>query len=137
MELSVADNVEVASLAVKLDTAELGRKRFREQMRAYVPSVVLNADGTIQQISPSAMHLLEYRSDQKMDRSFFAHVHGKNLYQVMRDVADMVCYGKTQATWLLRMRTGKGRWRWYKATVRNRLEEEDAIQVQLDEQNTW
>lgn len=137
MELSVADNLEGVDVAMTLDIAESGRKRFRQQMRAYSPSVVLSADGSIQQISPSAMHLLEYRSGQKMDRSFFAHVHGKNLYQVMRDVADMVCYGKSQATWLLRLRTGKDRWRWYKASVMNRLEEEDAIQIQLDEQSAW
>ena len=138
MEIPVAENVEVGSVpSVVSTTTDEGRKRFRERMRASVPAVVLSADGMIEDVTPSALKLLEYRTGQKIERSFFAHVHGKNLYQVMRDVADMVCYGKSQATWLLRLRTGKGRWRWYRATVKNLLDDDDAIQIRLDEQSTW
>lgn len=48
----------------------------------------------------------------------------------MRDVADMVCYGKPRANWLLRMRTGRGRWQWFRTNVTNQLDaDEPAIRV--------
>ena len=46
-------------------------------------------------------------------------MHEKDLYRVMRDVAEMVCHGKKQAWWQLRMRTGRGRWRWFKMLAHN------------------
>ena len=56
----------------------------------------------------------------------------------MRDVADMVCYGKKNASWLLRLRTGRGRWRWYKAEATNHLSDtEPSIQVYLSDLNGW
>ncbi|HEX7071861.1 MAG TPA: hypothetical protein VF190_13695 [Rhodothermales bacterium] len=137
MEVTMAVDVDAAAIASARPGSEPERKRFRDQFAAYVPYVVLNPDGMIRDVTPSARKLLEYRTSQQIDPCFFAHVHGKNLYQVMRDVADMVCYGKNQASWLLRLRTGQGRWRWYKASVRNRLEEDEAIQIQLDDQSAW
>lgn len=113
------------------------RKRFQDHVQAHAPVLLLTADGMITHVSASARTLLEYRSKEGMDPCFFTHVHGKNLYQVMRDVADMVCYGKSQASWLLRLRTGQGRWRWYKATVRNRLENDSMIEIRLDDQSAW
>lgn len=108
------------------------RKRFRSDYSALPPSVVLGADGMIKQVTPAACRLLRYRQDQDIKPSFFSHVHGKNLYQVMRDVADMVCYGKSAASWLLRLRTGQGDWRWFKATVKSAMNGDDgAIYIHL------
>lgn len=78
--------------------------------------------------------MLEYAPDASMNAYFFSHVHGKNLYRVMQDIAHMVCCGLQQTSWLLRLRTGRKRWRWYRATVRNRLHRaEQNILVYLTE----
>lgn len=97
------------------------RKRFQDVLTPHLPTLVLDAEGNVQHLTPAARRMLEYRADQQVAPCFFSHVHGRNLYQVMRDVADMVCYGKSQATWLLRLRTGQGRWQWYKVNVKNEL----------------
>jgi len=62
---------------------------------------------------------------------FFSHVHRRNIQRVMRDLADMVSRGKQRTRWLLRLRTGNDRWRWYRAEVRNRLREDEQILVRL------
>ena len=88
--------------------------------------LTLDAQGTIQHISPAARRLLEYSSGASPDPCFFAHVHGRNLYRVMQDVAHMVCCRQQQVAWLLRLQTGRGRYRWFKATAHNRLYEDEA-----------
>jgi len=108
---------------------DLDRKRFQELIQQQTPQLILNAEGMIQQLNEAARRLLEYPPDRVVRPSFFSHVHQKNLYQVMRDVADMVCYGKSQATWLLRLRTGKDRWRWYRVSVDNRLQQPDGTLI--------
>lgn len=126
----------VASAAAKNFT--LSRKRFQELVTPHTPALILDAEGSIQHATPAARQILEYKSAQPLTTCFFSHVHGKNLYQVMRDVADMVCYGKTSASWLLRLRTGQARWRWYKATVQNRLDRtESAIVITLQDLHDW
>lgn len=113
------------------------RKRFLNPL-LQLPTLTLDGEGTITDASPSALRLLEHRSRDGLGPSFFSHVHGKNLYQVMRDVADMVCYGKAQASWLLRLRTGQGRWRWYKVTAKNHLDApERHIQLTLRDVHEW
>lgn len=111
-------------------------KRFQIPVAPHVPALILDAEGTIQHLTPAARRLLEYRQNQPIEGCFFSHVHGRNLYQVMRDVADMVCYGKAQASWLLRLRTGQGRWQWFKAVVHNHLQgAEQAITIVLRDLN--
>lgn len=107
-------------------------KRFQSVLSPHVPAVVLDAEGTIQHLTAAARRMLEYRHDQSINTCFFSHVHSRNQYQVMRDIADMVCYGKAQATWLVRLKTGQGRWQWVKANVKNRLNgPEAAITITL------
>lgn len=114
------------------------RKRFRSTGTPYRPVLILNDEGTLVEVTSTARRLLEYRADEPMKPCFFTHVHGKNLYRVMRDVADMVCHGKKSASWLLRMRTGRGRWRWYQADVSNHLDDtEPTIHVVLSDLNGW
>ncbi len=98
-----------------------GRKRFRDDIPPHTSALVLDEKGNICHITPAARHLLEHRPDQPIKANFFKLIHSSNLYQVMRDVADMVCYGKAKASWLIRLRTGKNRWRWYKANAQNDL----------------
>lgn len=98
------------------------RKRFQNPALA---TIVLGADGGVKSVSNSARHLLEFGPREPIGISFFSMIHGRQLYQVMRDVADMVCHGKNRATWLVRLRTDKGRWKWFKADVFNRLEQAD------------
>lgn len=92
-------------------------KRFHNPS---LPLVVLSSDASILHLSPTARHLLGYKPGDRVEGSFFSLIHRKQLFQVMRDVADMVCHGKPNATWLLRLRTTTGRWQWFKADVRNR-----------------
>ena len=98
----------------------------------HVPVLALDREGTIQDSNKPARRVLEYSSDEPIDPCFFSHVHGRNLRQVMRDLAHMVSHRKQRARWLLRLRTGNGRWRWYRAIARNELDRADAaIQVHL------
>lgn len=100
--------------------ADSARKRFQNPSLAMIE---LTQDGSVRQLSPAARNLLEYSAADDVSESFFSMIHGRQLYQVMRDVADMVCHGKTRATWLVRMRTARGRWKWFKADVYNRLDQ--------------
>jgi PAS domain-containing protein len=142
MEDAIMEAIEVDSFSSMLtrESKKIApiRKRFQEASLSQAPAIILSPDGSILQMTPSACHLLEYRSDQSVESCFFSHVHGRNLYQVMRDVADMVCYGKAGASWLLRLRTGQGRWRWYKATVKNLLTSgEGNIVINLRDLHDW
>lgn len=114
------------------------RKRFQDPLLRHVPVLVLSSSGDIEYLTPAARRLLEYEQGSDPDPCFFSHVHARNQYQVMRDVADMVCYGKEQATWLLRLRSGRHRWRWYRAVAKNRLRAtETAIHVTLRDLHDW
>ena len=69
-----------------------------------------------------------------LNPSFFHLVHPGNPYPVMRDVADMVCYGKEKASWMVRLRTGRGAWQWFKVQAHNLLDgPEAAILLHLRE----
>ena len=108
------------------------RKRFQNEVAPHLPVLTLDREGDIRSLTRAARATLEYTADGRVEECFFAHVHKRNMQRVMRDLADMVCRGKQQARWLLRLRTGNGRWRWYRAVVQNRLRtEEDDILVRL------
>jgi PAS domain-containing protein len=106
-----------ASRAQTETTNDIDWKRFHNPS---LPIVVLSSDASILHLSPTARNLLGFRPGDSVNGSFFSMIHRKQLFQVMRDVADMVCHGKPSATWLLRLRTVSGRWQWFKADVRNR-----------------
>lgn len=115
---------------------ELGHALFQQSSRMgaalQVPMLSLDQEGTIQHVTEAARRVLEYSSGTSLDSCFFTHVHGDNLRRVMRDLAHMVCHSMKYSQWLLRMRTGNSRWRWYRAKVRNHLEGPNGfIQVRL------
>lgn len=98
----------------------------------HIPLVSLDRDGTIQRLTKSARTALEYSDDEPIAKCFFSHVHGRNLRRVMRDLALMVSHRKQRARWLLRLRTGNGRWRWYRAQAHNHLDQpKGTVQVRL------
>jgi len=109
------------------------RKRFQnESDPPLVPIIGLDREGTIQSLTVAARRALAYADEAPIDPCFFAHVHASNQHRVMQDLADMVVRGKQQERWLLRLRTGNGRWRWYRAFVRSELGgEADRIRVHL------
>ena len=112
--------------------------RYEDLVNPYAPVIVLSPDGFVKHLTDAARRLLQYRPDQEFDKYFFTHVHGKNLHRVMRDLAAMVKRGSEQASWLLRLRTGRNRWRWYRAEVINRLSlSTPAITVRLSDLHTW
>ena len=109
------------------------RKRFQRAEDAPDAVLVLDAGGAIQNLTPAARRLLGYHPEQPYKPSFFSHVHTKDLYRVMRDVAEMSFHGRRQADWKLRLRTGAGRWHWFSATVGNQLDQpERAIFIRLE-----
>jgi len=98
----------------------------------HVPVLLLDEEGNIQDFSDGARRLLGRSRDASIEPCFFSHVHGQNLKRVMRDLAHMVSRRKQQAQWLLRLRTGNERWRWYRATAKNYLDDsEDAVRILL------
>lgn len=80
----------------------------------HVPMLVLSKDGMIQDLTGGTRRLLEYCPDTAIEPYFFSHVHGQNLRRVMRDLAQIASRTKQRARWLLRLRTGRHRWRWYR-----------------------
>lgn len=108
------------------------RKRFQKETIPHLPVLTLDREGNIKSVTRAARNMLEYSAEECIDSCFFAHVHGRNMRRVMRDLAHMVSRGKQRAQWLLRLRTGNHRWRWYRAAVQNDLgRQEDHILVRL------
>ena len=97
-------------------------KRFQEGIKTFpAPVITLDPTGTIQGISAAARRMLRYTSNDKIDAYFFTHVHGHNMHRVMRDLAHMVNGHTRRASWLVRLQTAQGRWRWFRIHVANRL----------------
>lgn len=86
----------------------------------YAPVLLLNQEGLIECVTTAARHLLEYRPGQQIKLPFLSHVHRRNLYRAMRDLEEMILHGRRKASWLLRLHTGRGRWRWYEAAAERR-----------------
>lgn len=108
------------------------RKRFQSERTPTEAVLVLDAGGAIQDLTPDARRLLGYHPEQPYKPSFFSHVHAKDLYRVMRDVAEMAFHGRTEADWRIRLRMGTGRWHWYSVVVDNQLDHpEQAILMSL------
>jgi PAS domain-containing protein len=97
------------------------RKRFQTLLSDARPVLTLDRHGTIQSGTRAARQLLEHPPGAALEPCFFSHVHKRHRPRVMRDLADIVSRGKQRAHWLVRLRTGHDRWRWYRATVRNDL----------------
>lgn len=110
---------------------EIERRRGRgsspdpSELPPHVPLLVLDEDGTIEDLTEGARRILDDSSDGSFESNFFAHVHGQNLRRIMQDLAHMVSHRKQRARWLLRLRTGTQRWRWYRAAVENHLDRSD------------
>lgn len=109
------------------------RKRFQKSStETHLPLLTLDREGTITSLTEGARRILEYRSEDALDPCFFSHIHANNQHRVMRDLAAMVSRGKQRARWLLRLRTGQKRWRWYRAVAKNDLGPEGiGIRVRL------
>ena len=127
----------MAEAPLPLTTPQNAPKKFvstRKRFQSHVPVLAMDAEGMIQYVTPAARRLLEYGRNESIAQCFFSHVHSRNMYQVMRDVADMVCYGKPKASWLIRLKTGRGRWSWFRASITNRLNDDEGdIEIRLSD----
>lgn len=104
----------------------------------HIPCLLLDEDGTMTAVNGASRRALEYCPEEFIEPCFFSHVHRRNLRRVMQDLAHMIRHGKQHTQWLLRLRTGTGRWRWYRTTVKNRLHHpEEGIRVRLRPLQTW
>ena len=108
---------------------ELRTRLNRTTSLTATPRLTLDDEGRIQSLSPAARRALEYAPDAAPAPNFFSHVAGDNLGRVLRDLGRMVQGDCQHARWLVRLRTGTGRWRWYRAEVRNELATHDAITI--------
>lgn len=98
---------------------------------APTPRLLLDEEGSITAFNDAARRVLDCPAEESYDPNFFAHVHGRNLRRVMRDLARMVRHDLRRARWLLRLETGTNRWRWFRVKVLNRLAAEGEIQLHL------
>lgn len=97
-------------------------KRFRKGVDDFpVPVIALDDAGAIQALSLVARRMLGYRRNDEIEPYFFTHVHGQNMHRVMRDLAHMVNAHTRRSSWLLRLQTRAGRWRWFRVEAVNRL----------------
>jgi hypothetical protein len=80
--------------------------------------LLLDAGCNITDISASARKLIGYGTAAPIDPCFFAHIHSRNLLQVMRDLASIACNGKQRARWMVRMRNADEQWVWMRLTAR-------------------
>lgn len=96
-------------------------------------ALFFDVKGIVRRMSPAARRLLAYEDDEPFDICFYSLIDEKNLYTVLRDVAEMACYGKKEARWLLRLRTADDSWRWVKARAENRFGDADGVLVVLSE----
>lgn len=107
-------------------------KRFQDGVHALVPVLLVDDRGTIQRVTPTARRLLEYATDETIDRCFFAHVHARNQRRVMQDLAQVMRRHKRRVAWLLRLMTGSGRWRWFRAVAHPySSDDQDLVAVRL------
>lgn len=95
------------------------------------PVIIIGFDGSIIDASHTAQALMGYASELSLDTNFFTLIHKNQLYTVMRDVADIICRGKQQASWLIRLKSSGGSWKWFNAEVRKSHRCEDCIYVML------
>lgn len=109
----------------------LGQRSGPLATKSNVPRIDLDREGTIQNINEAARSVLEYGPEEEIAPNFFSHVDGHNLRDVMEDMAEMVRRAMRRARWLLRLNTGKDRWRWYRAAVHNELRAEGTIRIHL------
>lgn len=125
--------MELLTPATTRKYTKTNRKRFQNLHTIPQPLLLFDAEGNIVGVTPAALHMLGYRTPREVDTCFFVLIHSKNLYSVMRDVADMVCHGKRQSSWVLRLRKRNQSWRWFNATAYNYLEGDDGeIAVYLE-----
>ena len=117
----------VVAIPANKDGESIQKNRFEHTLSPLFPAIAVASDGTIRHLTVPAKVLLGYRHEQFVSSSFFSLIHGRNLQQVMRDVADMVTHGKSQASWFLRMRTGKNNWQWFRAVAQNHLETPESV----------
>jgi len=83
--------------------------------------LVLDEAAQIQYISRVARRLLDLGSTSLDGVSFFDCVHPDHLNRVKWDLVQMTIRGKQRVSWLLRLRTGLGSWRWFKLKAVNCL----------------
>lgn len=129
-----AENLDRAARGIALFLWDEVEQRRESQPRLqtlpsdpppHVPMLRLDDEGTIQSITERGRQVLEYSEGKSIDPNFFSHVRGQNLRRVMRDLAQMVTQAKQRAQWLVRLRTGNHRWRWYRLVVENHLDQTD------------
>lgn len=102
-----------------LNELNRSRKTETQEIPPHVPRIELNQNGDIEHMNAGALRVLEYSTHESFKACFFSHVHRRNLWRVMRDLADLI-QRKLQCTrWLLRLRTGKGRYCWFRARAEN------------------
>ena len=133
--MTMDDTMPTSTTTLALDTESFFSrsdwKRFQDAEKSFVPFLLVDDEGTIQGVSPAARRLLDYGPEEQMDRCFFAHVHGRNQRRVMQDLAQVMRRHKRTVSWLLRLLTGTGRWRWFRAVAHAAPDDPSLVAVRL------
>ena len=87
--------------------------------------LVLDETAQIQHISRAARRLLDLGSTPLDSDSFFDRVHPDHLNCVKWDLVQMTIRGKPRVSWLLRLKTNLGPWRWFKLKAVNCLNDHE------------
>lgn len=103
--------------------SEMDRRRTKagKEVPPHVPRIEVNRNGDIEQINGGARRALEYSSDAPIQSCFFSHIHEHSLERVMRELAQLIEQKIQRTRWLLQLRTGAKRYRWFRAQAESVL----------------
>lgn len=107
------------------------RPDWREHVGERRPVLIIDAEGTIQYMTPTACRRLGYPEAEEVEPDFFKHIHDQDVNRVMWDLADMACRGRQQATWRVRLKTAQGEWERYTICATNHLRRRTASGIEL------
>jgi PAS domain S-box-containing protein len=104
------------------------REKTLERQRAFLDHstdiiTVLDAEGTIDYVSPSVERVLGYDPDELVGTPSFEMVHDDHLDEVMAAFSEMLAEPGGEAAAEFRMRTADGEWCWVDARGSNQLED--------------
>lgn len=112
-------------------TAKRNQETASSEAPRHVPCLDLSPGGTIQRGNEAAQRMLKDLSGDPVGANLFAYVHNGNLRRLLRDVDRMRDRTLEEAQWILGLRFGNDRWRWYRIVARNRLSSDDVVRLRL------
>jgi PAS domain S-box-containing protein len=124
-------NAQSSERILEEEGGSVRRPSLRDTAGEEQSLIVLDGEGTIRHVSDEARELLDLRPHSLDGDPFSEWVHPNRRSRVRRDLTGMTAREKQRATWLLRLKTGLGPWRWFKVEAENRLGGDDPSGIVL------